>query len=91
MTKKSSDCKQIVQSLECLHKKFPTYNIGRHIATALDGYDVWGISDREFVFALTKYAAELEFDIPHEAQDIDHIIEEAMHLDSILNEDNGDE
>jgi hypothetical protein len=34
---------KIIKALQSLHKKHPTYNMGRHIATALDGYpDVWG-------------------------------------------------
>ena len=39
-----------------LHTLYPNYNMGRHIATALDGYgDMWGMTDKEFVYALTKY------------------------------------
>jgi len=58
--------------IECLHYSsnyiFPTLItiLGRHIATALDEYgDVWGLSDREILFALEKYKAELDMDVPH--------------------------
>ena len=59
--------KQIIQALDRLYKSHPTYNMGRHIATALDGYsDVWGVSDKEFLFALQKYEIELNMDYPHD-------------------------
>jgi hypothetical protein len=52
--------------LESLHKAHPTYNIGRHISTALDGYDdIWGVTDKEFLFALEKYELELNMDVDH--------------------------
>ena len=55
--KKPNYYRQILQMLERLRKAHPTYNIGRHISTALDGYnDVWGVTDKEFLFALEKYA-----------------------------------
>jgi hypothetical protein len=65
--------------------------MGRHLATALDGYgDTWGLTDREFLYALTKYKGELEMDIPH-TDDIDQIIKEGMDLDSLFKEEeNGD-
>lgn len=67
--------------------------MGKHLSTALDGYgDVWGITDRELLFALEKYKAQLEMDIPHTDEDeIDQIIREGMNLDDILTEDNGED
>jgi hypothetical protein len=67
--------------------------MGRHLATALDEYgDIWGITDKELAFALTKYKNQLEMDIPHtDEKEIDDIIKQAMDLDNILKEeDNGD-
>jgi hypothetical protein len=63
--------------------------MGRHIATALDDYgDVWGLSDREILFALEKYKAELDMDFPHtDESEIDQIIKEGMNLENILKED----
>ena len=76
--------------LNDLHKKFPMYNMGRHLSTALDEWDIWGISDKELFLSLEKYLAELELDIPHiYNENIEKIIEDGIHLDRIL--DNGDE
>ncbi len=63
--------------------------MGRHIATALDGYgDVWGITDRELFFALEKYSTELDMDVaPHHKDELDNIIKDGMDLDNILKED----
>lgn len=64
MNKKASEWSQIIDTLQQLHKKYPTYNMGRHLSTALDEYpDIWGLSNKEFLFALNKYAAELEFNV----------------------------
>ena len=67
--------------------------MGRHIATALDEYgDVWGLSDRELLFALEKYKAELDMDIPHtDESEIDQIIKDGMNLENILKEEDGED
>jgi hypothetical protein len=83
--------RQILQTLERLHKAHPTYNIGRHISTALDGYDdVWGVSDKEFLFALEKYELELNMDIDHNQEEIDKIIKDGMNLERTLFEEEED-
>jgi hypothetical protein len=68
--------------------------MGRHISTVLDEYgDVWGMTDKELAFALTKYKSQLDLDIPHpDDSEIDKILKEGMDLDNILKEeeDNGD-
>lgn len=75
--------------LESLHKAHPTYNIGRHISTALDGYDdIWGVSDKEFLFALEKYELELNMDIDHiDQEEIEKIIKDGMNLERTLFEE----
>lgn len=75
--------------LESLHKAHPTYNIGRHISTALDGYDdVWGVTDKEFLFALEKYELELNMDTDHiDQEEIDKIIKDGMNLERTLFEE----
>ena len=75
--------------LERLHKAHPTYNIGRHISTALDGYDdVWGVSDKEMLFALEKYELELNMDIDHiDQEEIEEIIKDGMNLERTLFEE----
>jgi hypothetical protein len=67
--------------------------MGRHLSTALADYgDFWGISDKELLFALTKYKSQLDMDFPHtDESEIDTIIKEAQNLDTILKEeDNGE-
>jgi hypothetical protein len=78
---------KIIKALQSLHKTHPTYNMGRHIATALDGYpDVWGLTDREFLFAVNKYITELDMDHFHN-EDIDVIIKDGLDLNHILDEE----
>lgn len=87
--RRASAYNQILGILHELQKDYPQYNMGRHLATALDGYgDVWGVPDSEIVFALTKYRAQLSMDFKHEVYDIEKIIEDGIDLDNILNEDN---
>lgn len=83
---------QVIHILQELHKSFPTYNMGRHLATALDGYgDLWGLTDKEVVFALEKYKTQLEMDIPHtDENELEKIIREGMDLDNILREEEED-
>lgn len=63
--------------------------MGRHIATALDEYgDIWGLTDKELLFALRKYTSELDMDVPHtDESEIDQIIKDGMDLDNILKEE----
>ncbi len=75
--------------MERLRKAHPTYNIGRHISTALDGYDdVWGVTDKEFLFALEKYELALNIDVDHiDQEEIDEIIKDGMNLERTLFEE----
>ena len=89
MTKKPKHYNQVLKVLQELQQGYPTYNIGRHISTALADYgDFWGITDRELFFALSKYKAQLDMDVPHtDDEEVDEIIQEAMDLDNILKEE----
>jgi hypothetical protein len=89
MAKTPNYYRQIIQTLVRLKKAYPTYNIGRHISTALDEYsDVWGVSDREFLYAIQKYEIELNIDGPHiDDKEIEEIIKDGMNLDSIFDEE----
>lgn len=92
--KKPNYYNQAIQILQQLHSSYPEYNMGRHLATALDGYgDSWGLTDRELVFALEKYKAQLDMDVPHtDDKELDQIISDALNLDNILKEeDNGED
>jgi len=90
--RKASYYSQVLQTLQQLHASYPNYNIGRHIATALDGYgDVWGLTDKEILFALEKYKSELELDIPHtDDSELDQIIKEGMDLENMFKEEDND-
>lgn len=71
------------QLIEELHKKYPTYDTGRHIDTAFSEYgSIWGLSEKEFCFALEKYMAELELDENNIVSDdyLKEIEEDAKHL-----------
>jgi len=87
--KRASYYSQILSMLQDLHRTYPTYNIGKHLSTALDGYgDMWGLTDREILFALEEYKAQLDTDVPHTDDDeIDQIIKDGMNLDDILTEE----
>ncbi len=89
---KKNNYQQSLHILQELHKDFPTYNLGRHLATALSDYgDIWGITDKEIAFALDKYKSELEMDIPHtDDSELEKIIKEGMDLDNILKEEDPD-
>lgn len=89
MAKQPNYYRQIIQTLVRLQKAYPTYNIGRHISTALDEYsDVWGVSDREFLFAIQKYEIELNIDGPHiDDKEIEEIIKDGMNLDNMFEEE----
>lgn len=89
---KKNQYQQALHILQELHKDFPTYNLGRHISTALADYgDIWGLTDKELAFALDKYKAELEMDVPHtDDSELEKIIKEGMDLDNILKEEDED-
>lgn len=90
MSRKPNYYSQIITTLNELHKSFPTYNLGKHLSTALDGHgDVWGMSDKELLYVLNKYKAELELDGPYNSsdQEIEAIIKGGLNLDDLMDED----
>jgi hypothetical protein len=95
MSRRQSDFAKLISLLTELHKSYPYYGAGRHLATILADYgDIWGMTDKEMVFALEKYKLQLEMDVPHAGDsDIDEIIKQGMNLDTILKEEdnNGEE
>ena len=76
--------------LESLHKAHPFYNMGQHISTAMDGSDLWGVSDKEMLLALQKYEASLDMDINHNEEEIEEIIKDGMNLERTLFEEEED-
>ena len=91
--RKASYYSQVLTILQQLHAAYPNYNMGRHLATALDEYgDMWGLTDKEILFALEKYKSQLELDIPHtDENELDQIIKDGMNLDDILKEQDGED
>lgn len=88
MSRKPTDFSQIIALLTELHKEFPKYNIGRHISTALDGSDLWGISDKQLLAALHKYKEQQEIDSPYtNERELDTIISDGMNLDHLFDDD----
>ena len=84
---------KILAVLKELHKQHPSFNIGRHISTALDEYgDLWNVSDKEFLHALTKYKVEQDLDVSHESdEELRKIIEDGMHLSKMFAEEEEEE
>ena len=91
--KPTSSYEQILSVLVELKEAFPSYNMGRHLDTALNEYkDIWGMTDKEMLYALNKYKSQLTLDVPHpDDTEIDKIVKDAMNLDTILQEDEEDE
>ena len=78
---KHSSYRQIINVLERLHKTHPTYNMGRHLATALDESDIWGVTDRELLMALKKYETSLNLDNHvNNEEEIEEIVKNGINL-----------
>lgn len=74
MSRRASYYNQTLHLLQELHRLYPTYNMGRHLATALDEYgDIWGLTDKELEFALKKYMSRLEMDTSMPQTDEDRL------------------
>lgn len=75
--------------LKELKLKHPSYNLGRHIATALSDYgDIWGLTDKEVLFAFQKYSSELDLDIlDMDEEYVNKVIEDAKDLNYILDDE----
>jgi len=74
---------EVIKTLGDLHKSHPTFSIARHISTATADYgDIWGMTDKELSFALTKYQLELELNNSQMADDafVDEIVKDGNKL-----------
>lgn len=82
---KHSSYRQIINVLERLHKTHPTYNMGRHLATALDESDIWGVTDRELLMALKKYETSLNLDNHvNNEEEIEEIVKNGINLERMF-------
>ncbi len=79
MERKHNYFKEILKVLEKLHKDYPSYSLGRHISTAFSDYgDIWGLMDKEFLYALEKYQAQLDLGfVPESEESLKDIIDDA--------------
>jgi hypothetical protein len=84
-----SHADDVISILSELSRNFPAYNLARHLSTALEGYgDIWGMTNKEFLYALNKYKIELELDnYSSSDDDIDNIIKQGMNLNTILDDE----
>jgi hypothetical protein len=73
-----------------LKQSHPKCSMGRHLATALEP-NTWNMTDAEVFHALEKYKSRLSMDVFHSDSDIDKIINDGLHLKSILQEDEEDD
>jgi hypothetical protein len=86
--------RSILKTLEELHTEYPDHNIGRHFSMALSEYgDLWGMTDKEMLFALEKYKVELSLDNNNIAPDefVDQIIKDGMNLGKKSEEEEEDQ
>jgi hypothetical protein len=89
---KPTSYQEILDELVELKETFPSYNLGKHLDTALSDYkNIWGMTDKEMLYALNRYKAQLTMDIPHpDESEIEKIVRDGMNLDTILQEDEED-
>lgn len=68
----------IIKHLKDLH---PKMNIGKHIATALDGEDVWSITDKKFHQLLSNYQAQLDIvEVEDDNFEVEKIIKDGLSI-----------
>jgi hypothetical protein len=80
--------RKIIQVLERLHKAHPTYNLGKHLSTAIDDSELWGITDKELFLSLQRYESSLTMDKDHiDEEEIEAIIKDGMNLRKIFLDD----
>lgn len=82
-----------IKTLQSLYKDHPSFPLGSHIATALDGYgDAWGLSDKELYFALKRYQTLLEMDKTkaHEKY-VEDVVKQGIQLESMFPEEEEDD
>lgn len=87
---------EILEVFQEIKQLYPEANLCKHLSAIAEEYgDLWGVSDKEFLFALTKYRAQLEMDVPHtlpSEEEIKKIVKDAMNLSvSSLNEEYEDQ
>lgn len=73
--------RKIIKTIELLKTLHPKMNVGKHIATALDGEDIWSITDKKFYTLLDNYQSQLDaVDVFDDKFDVDKIIEDGISI-----------
>tara|TARA_A100001391_G_scaffold202072_2_gene190673 strand:+ start:452 stop:688 length:237 start_codon:yes stop_codon:yes gene_type:complete len=73
--------KKIIETLNLLKQNHPKVNVGKHIATALDGHDVWSITDKKFHELLSDYQSQLDVvGVSDDNFDVDKIIKDGLSI-----------
>lgn len=62
MGKKQNQYNEVLNVLIRLHKSYPNYTMGQHIATAIDDANLWSLSDKELLSLLEDYESYQELD-----------------------------
>ena len=72
---------KIINIIKNLKDSHPKMNIGKHIATALDGEDVWSITDKKFHQLLSNYQAQLDIvEVEDDNFEVDKIIKDGLSI-----------
>ncbi len=80
----------ITDKLLEINKKHPSYSFSNITSMAFAEYkDIWGLTNRECLFALEKYEAELELDSDNIASPeyLEKLYKDVENFDDILKED----
>lgn len=80
----------VTHKLNQLHKEHPSYGFGRIISIAFSEYgDIWGLTNKEALFALEKYEAELALDEDKIASPeyMDKLFKDVANFNHILDEE----
>jgi len=82
MSSRKPKFRNILKTLEELHNLYPSYNLGKHLSTALDGHDMWGINDEDLFDALVEYKAKFEMGLKRSIDDNDiaKIIKDGLRI-----------
>lgn len=91
MNTKKDGFQLIINQLSELHKEHQKYCFGKIISMAFADYtDVWGITDKEALFALEKFKTELDLDLTDQIASpeyMEKLYKDVNNFDNILNEE----
>lgn len=91
MSRKSNPFKQCLTKLQTFQRQYPNQSLGMHLSRAMSDYgDLWGVSDREFLFALERYEFEMENNLASD-KEVERIIKEGQNLTTLFEEEDDDE